>query len=66
VPTNIVMFDLSPEFSVDKFIRGMNKKGVKVGSRGGNRFRAVTHRMISAEDVDEALERIDTVVHSLQ
>jgi threonine aldolase len=65
VPTNIVMFDLSPELSVPEFIEGLEKVGVKVGSRGDNLFRAVTHRMISSSDIDEALARIDSVCQSL-
>ncbi len=66
VETNIVMFDLSPELSVSEFIDGLTKKGVKVGSRGGNLFRAVTHRMVSTKDIDEALTRIETICRKLQ
>jgi len=66
VPTNIVMFDLAPDLPVDRFISGLNNKGVRVGSRGGGLFRAVTHRMISAEDVDEAIARIEVVVRGLR
>lgn len=65
VETNIVMFDLSPELSVSEFTNGLTKKGVKVGSRGGNLFRAVTHRMISTKDIDEALTRIETICKKL-
>lgn len=66
VETNIVMFDLSPELSGFEFINGLAKKGVKVGSRGGNLFRAVTHRMVSTKDIDEALTRIETICRKLQ
>jgi len=66
VETNIVMFDLSPELSASEFVDGLNKKGAKVGSRVGNLFRAVTHRMISKKDIDEALERIQSVCQKLQ
>jgi threonine aldolase len=65
IPTNIVMFDLSPELSVDEFIESLEKVGVKVGSRGGNLFRAVTHRMVSSSDVDEALMHIRAVCSRL-
>ncbi|MDP2918935.1 MAG: low-specificity L-threonine aldolase [Dehalococcoidia bacterium] len=61
VETNIVMFDLSAELPVSDFIAGLTAQGVKVGARGGNLFRAVTHRMISTSDIDEALARIETV-----
>jgi len=37
----------------------MSNRGVKAGYRGDQRFRAVTHRMVSAADVDEALNRIE-------
>jgi threonine aldolase len=66
IPTNIVMFNLSPDLPVGEFIEGLEKAGVKVGSRGGNLFRAVTHRMVSSSDVDEALTRIGTVCHVLR
>jgi threonine aldolase len=65
IPTNIVMFALSPELSVGGFINGLAKAGVKIGSRGRNLFRAVTHRMVSSEDIDEAIHRIETVCHKL-
>ncbi len=65
VPTNIVMFDLSPELSFGEFVEGLEKEGVKVGSRGGNLFRAVTHRMISSSDIDKALTRIEAVCQRL-
>jgi hypothetical protein len=60
------MFDLLPKLSVTEFNSRLTKKGVKVGSRGGNLFRAVTHRMVSAEDIDEALTRIETTCKKLQ
>jgi threonine aldolase len=65
IPTNIVMFDLSPELSFEEFIEGLENEGVMVGSRGGNLFRVVTHRMVSSSDVDEALTRIETVCQRL-
>jgi threonine aldolase len=65
VETNIVMFDLSPDIPVADFISRLAAKGVKVGSRGGNLFRAVTHRMISGEDIDEALARTEAVCRKL-
>ncbi len=65
IPTNIVMFDLSPEIPISKFTEDLEMAGVKVGWRGGNLFRAVTHRMVSSSDIDEALAHIGTVCHSL-
>jgi threonine aldolase len=66
IPTNIVMFDLSPELSVSEFIESLQKVGVKIGSRGDNLFRAVTHRMVSSSDVDDALMHIRTVCRRLR
>jgi len=65
IPTNIVMFELSPELSVLEFMEGLKKAGVKVGLRDGRPFRAVTHRMISSSDIDEALTRIEAVCRRL-
>jgi threonine aldolase len=65
IPTNIVMFTLSPELSSSDFTRGMENAGVKFGLRGRNSFRAVTHRMVSPEDIDEAIRRIETVCSKL-
>ncbi len=65
VPTNIVFFALAPELSTSEFISRLQKAGVKVSSRGGGLFRAVTHRMVSASDVDEALDVINNVCRSL-
>ncbi len=65
IPTNIVMFELSPELSYKEFSEELKKEGVKIGSRGGNLCRAVTHYMITSEDIDEALTRIEKVCKKL-
>jgi threonine aldolase len=65
VPTNIVMFHISPDLSTEEFIGSLNKVGVKVGLRDGRPFRAVTNRMVSSSDIDEALARIATVLRRL-
>jgi threonine aldolase len=65
IPTNIVMFHLSPELSVVEFIKSLDRAGVKIGLRDGRPFRAVTHRMVSPSDIDEALARIETVCRRL-
>jgi len=56
--TNIVMFESPIDVPVGEFIQQLDMLGVKVGYRGGLRFRAVTNRMVSEADIDEALERI--------
>jgi threonine aldolase len=66
IPTNIVMFNLSPELSVAEFVEGLERAGVKVGLRDGHPFRAVTHRMVSSSDIDEALTRIEAVCRGLR
>jgi len=66
IPTNIVMFHLSPELSVVEFVEGLERAGVKIGLRDGRPFRAVTHRMISSSDIDEALTRIEAVCRRLR
>jgi threonine aldolase len=66
VPTNMIMFRLSPELSVQEFMGDLNKVGVKIGLRDGRPFRAVTHRMISPSDIDEALARIEAVCQRLR
>jgi threonine aldolase len=64
-PTNIVLFELSPKIAVNHFIEGLEKAGLKVNPRGGNLFRAVTHRMISAGDIREAAEIVAEVTAKL-
>jgi threonine aldolase len=66
IPTNIVMFHLSTELSVVEFVESLDRAGVKIGLRDGRPFRAVTHWMVSASDVDEALARIEAVCQKLR
>ena len=60
VPTNIVNFEFPPE--VSDFIIKIGERGVKFLSRGGQSVRAVTNRMVGAEDIEEALGRINQLV----
>ncbi len=64
-PTNIVMFELSPKLSVHDFMESLDRDGVKVSWRGANLFRVVTHRMVSASDVDEAVSCVEAVCQRL-
>ena len=66
IPTNIVMFHLSPELSVVEFVEGLRRVGVKIGFRDGGPFRAVTHCMVSSSDIDEAVARIGAVCEGLR
>ncbi|MBN1857110.1 MAG: low-specificity L-threonine aldolase [Dehalococcoidia bacterium] len=60
--SNLVMFGLSSHVPTDAFIDGLRERGVKMAHREGPRFRAVTHRMVEAEDVDRVLEEIQKIV----
>jgi threonine aldolase len=66
VPTNIVMFELLPQISGANFVRELDRVGVKINSVGTNLFRAVTHRMISSSDIDEAITLIEVVCNKLR
>ncbi len=63
--TNIVMFRLSADIPPRDFIDRLRQRGVRLNYPVGPRVRAVTHRMISAEDVDRALELIGEVAQQL-
>ncbi|HEY82572.1 MAG TPA: low-specificity L-threonine aldolase [Dehalococcoidia bacterium] len=60
VQTNIVNFEFPP--GVADFVPRAGARGVRMLSRGGRSVRAVTHRMVSAADIDEALKRIRELV----
>ena len=66
VMTNIVIFDLKPSISGSQFITKLTASGVKVLSRGNNSFRAVTHRMVNADDIEFALNQIDLICRELR
>jgi threonine aldolase len=66
VPTNIIMFELSASLPGEELLKEMDTRGVRLSHRGGQRFRAVTHRMVSTEDVSDALERISSYVRGRQ
>ena len=60
VQTNIVNFEFPP--TVSDFVAKAGAQGVKFSPRGGGRERAVTNRMVNAEDIDEALVRLEKLV----
>jgi len=55
VPTNIILFETAPGIDPDKFSVKMKANGVLLSPRGGNKFRVVTHREISSQDITRAL-----------
>jgi len=65
IQTNIVNFETPTATSGPEFIQRMDALGVRVISRGGRLVRAVTNRMVSAADIDEALERIERLAREL-
>ncbi len=62
VPTNIIMFEPPADIEATAFINLMFGEGVLFTYPGGHRVRAVTHRMISAAEIDEALIRIQRAI----
>ncbi|MFC1977724.1 low-specificity L-threonine aldolase [Chloroflexota bacterium] len=65
IKTNIVIFNTSGKITADEFIRQMGTRQVKF-SGGGQRVRAVTHRLISEADVDKAIDRISILMKELK
>jgi len=63
--TNIVMFGSPTNVSAIEFMRRADAKGVRFSYLDNLGFRAVTHRMVSETDIDEALERINLLVREL-
>lgn len=65
VQTNIVNFETSLKVSGSEFIQLTNARDVKVGYRGDNKCRAVTNRMVTTDDIDEALNRVELSLSEL-
>jgi hypothetical protein len=56
------MFEIPASIPAQEFSRSMNTLGVKFTYRGGRKVRAVTHRMVSAANIDEVLSHVEDVV----
>jgi threonine aldolase len=65
VVTNIVRFDLAAGLSPQAFTEAALAGGVKVSALGGPQFRCVTNRMVSAENIGEAADRLEAVLRTL-
>ena len=65
VPSNIVTFRSALPVPSADFVREMNNRGVRFGYRGEETFRAVTHRMVTSADIEEALNRIELCARDL-
>ena len=66
VQTNTVSF-FSPEtIPAIEFRQQLNAKGIRFGHQGENKFRAVTHWMISSADIDTVLASVHKVIQELR
>ena len=65
VQTSIVLFESPSIISGTELAQRMDAQGVKLLPRGGQKIRAVTHRMVGATDIDEALNRFELVMKEL-
>jgi len=60
--TNIVIFEPPPSISATEFIQKMTQRGVRFSILDERTVRALTHRMVSEADIDEALNRIESFI----
>lgn len=65
VQTNIVLFEPPMATSVPEFVQLMYARGVKLLPFYGRKVRAVTHRMVGTEDIDEVLSCMELLVREL-
>jgi threonine aldolase len=65
VQTNIVLFEPPEKVEAGLFLQLMKEQGVLLSSMGGRTIRAVTHRMISQDDIKSSIEAIGSAVEYL-
>ena len=58
VETNIVLFDVTPNYNAEQVVRAFEAKGVLCNSTSTKTIRFVTHLDISTTMVDETIEII--------
>jgi len=63
VETNIVMFDINDGRSALEVLGSLNESGVQMVPFGPVRIRATTHRDVSVSDIQEALDRAESVLN---
>lgn len=63
--TNIVTFEPPISISSDDFIQQMANHGVKLTTLSERTVRAVTHRMVSTDDIEEVLNRVEFIVKKI-
>ena len=67
IQTNIVFFEVDAKLgTAADMIAALERQDVKVSYPGKQSIRMVTHRHITAEDIEEALSRTSTAVRELQ
>ena len=61
--TNMVMFEVEDAAA---FAHGLRERSLQINAIAPGRFRAVTHLDVSADDIEEALGRIEEIVRGLR
>jgi len=62
VQTNIVLFQAPDSIHPTEFVQRLNERGVRLNHLSGGWVRAVTHRMLKTQDIEEALNRINLLI----
>jgi threonine aldolase len=63
VETNLVFFELTrPDVTPAQLVNGLAEQGVKLSATGGRRLRAVLNYHVTAEDVDQVIAAVQTVL----
>ena len=66
VKTNILFFELIETINVSHIVKMVAEQGVRLGYRGvGQRIRAVTHWMITADDIDSVLTSVRKTIETI-
>jgi threonine aldolase len=65
IQSNLVFFDLASGISPAEFLAQLADRNIKVGATGRQRFRAVTHYGIEAEDIDNVVTAIRQILAKL-
>ncbi|TFG46099.1 MAG: low-specificity L-threonine aldolase [Dehalococcoidia bacterium] len=64
--TNIVMFSLPADMMATEFVDRAAAAAVKLIAVGPRKVRAVTHRMVTVEDIKETIERLKKLIGTLK
>jgi len=59
----MVMFEVD---DAAEFARGLSERALRINAIAPGRFRAVTHLDVSADDIEEALGRIEEILRELR